>query len=125
MKMLRRLLGYGPTQRARFDLLVFWGRYPGGWFSRAAISPMTGLSRRDIDQALAELVEEGIVGAHADPSGPYYSLTAAPQILDLIRQLGLLTPNERRYVMNRVAPQAVSNKKGTCVPRSQTELAQA
>jgi biotin operon repressor len=103
-KLVQRLLGDGLTQRARFDLLVFWGRYSGGWYSRAAISPMTGLARRDIDKALAELVEEGIVEVHADPFGPYYSLTTSPQIHNFILQLGHLTPNERRALLSRIAP---------------------
>jgi hypothetical protein len=102
--MLHRLLGDGKTQRARFDLLVFWGRYSGGWYSRAAISPMTRSPRRDIDQAVEELVAEGIVDAHPDADGTYYSVTTSPQMLDVIKQLGHLTPNERRDLLSRIAP---------------------
>jgi hypothetical protein len=103
-KIVQRLLGDGLTQRARFDLLVFWGRYPGGWYSHAAIGPITRFPRRAIDQALEELVAEGIVDAHPDASGAYYSVTTSPQMLDVIKQLGHLTPNERRALLSRIAP---------------------
>jgi len=98
-KVLHRLLGDGPTRRARLDLLVFWAHFPGGWSTRAAIRPRTRLARRDIDQALAELVESGIARVHDEPGGPYYSLMSSPQLLDAVKQLGLLTPNERRAVL--------------------------
>jgi hypothetical protein len=103
-KVLQRLLGRGPTQRARFDLLVFWGRFPGGWYSHAAIGPVTRSPRRDIDHALEELVAEGIVDAHPDAAGTYYSVTTSPLMLDVIKQLGRLTPNERRALLSRIAP---------------------
>ena len=100
-KLIRRLLGDGPTQRARWDLLVFWGRYPGGWYSRRAIDPRTSLPRREIELALEELVAERVVDVHSDAYGKYYALTNAPLTLALIKRLWTLSPNAKRLVMNR------------------------
>jgi hypothetical protein len=100
-KVISRLLGDGPTQRARWDLLVFWGRYPGGWYSRGAIDPRTSLPRREIELALKELVAEGVVDVHSDAYGKYYALTTAPRTLALIKRLWTLSPNAKRLVLNR------------------------
>jgi hypothetical protein len=123
--MLQHLLGDGPTQRARFDLLVFWGRYPGGWSTRAAIHPMTRLPRRDIDGALAELVEEGIMEVQGNPSRPYYSLATSPELLEVIKQLGRLTPKERRALLSRIAPQSVPKEQGGDAHTARTGLLEA
>jgi hypothetical protein len=100
-KMIRRLLGDGPTQRARWDILVFWGRYPGGWYSRAAIDPITTVPGHEVGRALEQLVEEGIVDVDSGAYGKYYALTDSPRILSLIKRLGTLSPNARRLVLNR------------------------
>lgn len=119
-----RLLGQGPTRRARFDLLVFWGRYPGGWSTRAAISPRTRLPKQDIDRALAELVDEGIVDVHGGAPRPYYGLTTAPEILAAVKNLGLLTPRERQALLG-TTPGPSANGQGHGDRFSRAEMAQS
>ncbi len=100
-RILGKLLGSSVTRRARWDLLVFWGRFPGGWYTRAAIDPVTTEPKYQIERALQELVEDGVVDLHRDTYGEYYALTDAPQILSAIRRLCTLSPNARRLVMSR------------------------
>lgn len=102
---MARLLGTGPSRRARFDLLVYWGRHPGGWSTRAAIRPQTRLPGQAIDQALTELVEEGLVRVHQGEARPYYSLLQSPEILTVIKRMGRLTPRERQALLRTITPE--------------------
>ena len=102
LAMFQQLLGAGPTRRARLDILVFWGRHPGGWYSRAAITPWTRLSRQAIQCALQELVGEGIVETEGQWPEVYYRLAQDTENLALVKQLASLTPNERRLVLHHL-----------------------
>lgn len=97
---LRLILGEFLTSRGRLDLLVFWGRYPCGWFDRRAIRPHTRASRDEMEQALEELVEEGVVRRRRDGPVASYALTEAGGIRRAVEDLARLTPNERRYLLH-------------------------
>ncbi len=98
--VLRLILGDHLTSRSRLDLLVFWGRYPCGWFDRRAIRPHTRAPREEIEAALEELVGEGVVRRRRDGAVPSYALTEAGGIRRAVEELPRLTPNERRYLLH-------------------------
>jgi len=96
-----RTLGRHLTERAKLDLLTFWGRNHGGWLSRGAIAPFTLLGRQEIDQALAELVRDGVIKHHEANGVCFYALTDDHAVRRAVLELGRLTPNERRYLVHR------------------------
>jgi len=98
---VQRILEKHLTCRCRLDLLAFWGRYPGGWFGRAALRPLTRSSRKEIEQALDELVEEGVIECRRDGDVPYYTLTTDVRVRGAVKELARLTPNQRRYLLYR------------------------
>ncbi len=101
LAVLRRILGNHLTSRSRLDLLLFWGRYPGGWFGRAVIRPFTRSSRKEIQRALDELVAEGVIERRRDGDIPYYALTRDVRVRGAVKELARLTPNERRYLLHQ------------------------
>lgn len=105
LAVLRLILEKHLTSRSRLDLLVFWGRYPGGWFDRAAIKPFTRASRREVEQALEELVAEGVIRCQRDGHVSYYALTEDVEVRGAVQELPRLTPNERRYLLHLSAHQ--------------------
>lgn len=98
LTILRSILGRHLTSRSRLDLLVFWGRYPCGWFDRRAVRPFTRSSREEIEAALDELVEEGVLRCRRDGAVPSYALTDAGAIRRAVQELPRLTRSERRYL---------------------------
>ena len=109
--VLRLMLGEFLTSRGRLDLLVFWGRYPCGWFDRRAIRPHTRASRDEMEQALEELVEEGVVRRRRDGPVASYALTEAGGIRRAVEALARLTPNERRYLLHLSTGQEAASEK--------------
>ncbi|MDP2674214.1 MAG: hypothetical protein Q8Q00_04815 [Dehalococcoidia bacterium] len=108
---LRLILGEFLTSRGRLDLLVFWGRYPCGWFDRRAIKPHTRASRVEIERALEELIEEGVVRRHRDGPVASYALTEAGGIRRAVEDFARLTPNERRYLLHLSTGQEAPSEK--------------
>jgi len=102
---LGRILGRHLTSRAKLDLLTFWSRNHGGWCSRGAIV----LPRKEIDQALAELVEEGVIERQEAYGLCFYALTDDHDVRRAVLELGRLTPNERRYLVHRAQSAFASN----------------
>jgi len=109
--VLRLMLGEHLSSRSRLDLLVFWARYPCGWFDRRAIRPHTRASRDEIEQALEELVEEGVVRRRRDGPVASYALTEAGGIRRAVEELHRLTPNERRYLLHLSTVQGEASEK--------------
>lgn len=101
---LQKALGPHLTSRARYDLLLFWSRFPGGWSGRAAVGPRTRLPRRQIDQALDELVVEAVVRRFDEKGGAYYfALTEDPTLREAVLAFGRLTNSERRHLFQLCA----------------------
>ena len=97
--VLQKVLGRHLTSRARYDLLLFWSRCPGGWSGRAAVGPRTRLPRQQIDQALDELVVEAVVRRIDEKCGAYYfALTEDPMLREAVRAFGRLTNSERHHL---------------------------
>lgn len=101
LAVLRQILGSHLTCRSRLDLLVFWGKYPGGWFSRRAIRPFTQSSVNEVERALDDLVAESVIECRWDGDIPYYALTREVRIRRAVKELARLTPNERRYLLHQ------------------------
>jgi DNA-binding transcriptional ArsR family regulator len=98
--VLQRILGGYLTSRSKLDLLIFWGRYPGGWFGRKAVSPLTRASRRQIEEALDELVQEGVIECRRDGAMSLYALTGDPTIRSAVEELPRLTRTEHRDLLH-------------------------
>lgn len=98
--ILQRILGGYLTSRSKLDLLIFWGRYPGGWFGRRAVSPLTRASRRQIEDALDELVQEGVIHCRRDGAISLYALTRDVSIRRAVEELPRLTRSERRHLLH-------------------------
>jgi hypothetical protein len=96
---LQRILGGYLTCRSKLDLLVFWGRYPGGWFGRRAVSPLTRASRRQIEDGLDELVQEGVIECRRDGAMYLYALTGDVSIRRAVEELPRLTRSERDHLL--------------------------
>lgn len=97
---LGRVLGHHLSARAKLDLLLFWARNPGGWYTRRAIKPFSLLPRSQIDEALLALLEDGVVERREHNGVPFYALTENHGVRRAILELGRLTPNERRYLVH-------------------------
>ncbi len=98
--VLRRLIGNSQNWRARFDLLMFLGRYHHGWYSRRALHPRTACSRLEIQTAMDEFVDCGALGVRRDGAVPYYRFTTDAAVRDAAQAIGRLTPGERRRVLH-------------------------
>jgi len=101
--LILEVLGAHLMGRGKVALLLFWGRYPYGWFDRRAISPFIVAPRDEIERALDQLVEGGIIRRSAEGGQPCYGLTDDPQIRAAVVALASLTPNEVRYLAHRQA----------------------
>lgn len=98
---LQRILGGYLTCRSKLDLLVFWGRYPGGWFGRRAVSPLTRASRTQIEDGLDELVQEGVIKCRRDGAMTLYALTRDVSIRRAVEELRRLTRSERDHLLHQ------------------------
>jgi hypothetical protein len=81
-------------------LLLFWSRNPGGWSSRAAVSPYTMLPRREILKALDQLVAEGVLRRGTERDVEYYALTLDPALRDAVLGLAALSNYERHQLLD-------------------------
>lgn len=95
---LQRILGAHLTSRARYDLLLFWSRCSGGWSGRPAVDPYTRLPRRQIDQALDELVAEGLIRRVDELHAAYFALTEDRALRQAVLAFGRLTNGERHHL---------------------------
>lgn len=108
------------TERGKLALLRFWGRYPYGWFDRRAISPFNLASRQELEEALDELLEAGILRCTVQDSQRCYSLSDDPRVRAAAMALARLTPNEVRYLAHQEArhPEAGSATAAPGRPRT-------
>jgi hypothetical protein len=79
------------TDRLKTELLAFWGRHPKAKFSRSAIRCALDFGKLDVDRALEQLVETGLVDVCANSKMPLYSLTANEERRRLVLELASLS----------------------------------
>lgn len=92
-------LGGKPIGLAKMDLLGFWARHPGGWSSHGALAPWSRASRQDMNQAIEELVESGLITRTSGSNGRIlYALDAHHQATEVLAQFSRLTPDEKRFI---------------------------
>jgi len=63
------------NNRARRGLLLFWSRYPSAKFSKPVIYSAVNYPKHDVEKALKDMVEEGIVVSSIQNKVTLYSLT--------------------------------------------------
>lgn len=100
LERLGSVLGRHLTTRAKLDVLTFWGRHPGGWCSRRAVAPFSLASRHEIDESLAELVEDGVIQRRRSGDLNFFAPAEDGDLRGALMELARLTPNERRYLVH-------------------------
>lgn len=99
VEMLSQTIGRHLTTRAKLNVLTFFGRHPGGWCSRRAVAPLRLESRQEIDRALAELVEDGVLRRRQSGDLSLFAVAEGGHLRRAIIELSRLTPNERRRLV--------------------------
>ena len=102
-KQLFQLLSEYSGNRAKKDLLVFWCRHPNAKFARSAIYCDSGLNRLEVDKALEEMVEAGLVDTSVHNSVRLYWLTANEERRRPITELATLGWTQWQRMVNRMA----------------------
>ncbi len=100
---LSSALGALLDSRAKFELLTFWAWHPAGWSSIGALAPRAGLPRIDLQKALLELVDAGVVETRQGTGICFYAVDRKHAAYAAILQLGRLTPRRRKYLMRAVS----------------------
>ena len=103
---LKAALGSHLSSRAKLELLSFWARHPTGWSSRGAIAPHSSVKREQMDEALRELVDAGVIEAHEQSGLGLYGLRRQHPAYAAVLQLGGLTPKRRKYLTRAVHSRA-------------------
>jgi len=90
-ELLRFLEEYA-TDRLKTELLAFWGRHPKARFSRGAICCALDVARLDVDRALKQMVETGLVDLYTQNNKtPLYSLTGDEKICHMVLEVASLS----------------------------------
>jgi len=97
---VRVALGANLDSCAKFELLAFWARHPGGWSSRGAVAPRSLVSRQELYEALSGLVETGVVEKREGQEICFYRLARKHPACTAVLRLGTLTPKRRKYVLH-------------------------
>ncbi|MFQ5472419.1 MAG: hypothetical protein ACE5FA_06000 [Dehalococcoidia bacterium] len=105
---LANVLGDHLTSRPRLDLLLFLGRYPGGWYSRRAIDPLSVFPREAIGEALDGLVDEGVIETVQNGEVTYYRLTTDSRVRAAVIEMARLRRTDRRLLFRRCTGQSTS-----------------
>jgi len=59
----------------KMEVLAFWGRHPNARFEKSAIADALDCKKLDIDRALKDMVEMGVLDMYMYNDTPFYSLT--------------------------------------------------
>jgi len=93
-------LGSKTMNSAKVELLSFWARHPGGWSSHGVLAPWSRDSRQDLDQAIDELVELGLIKRKSTLSGPpLYALNDRHPLRKVLCVFAHLTPGEKKILI--------------------------
>ena len=83
-------------------LLAFWGRHPDTGFTKSAICWALDCKKHDINRALKDMVEAGLIDMYECNSVLLYSLTANEERRRLVLELTSLGWNWWRIALGRV-----------------------
>jgi hypothetical protein len=89
--------GLTQTRRRGDDVRVSLSRSPV--VVESAVSPLTRMSRRDIEERLDELVEEGVIDCRRDGAMSLYALTPDVSIRKAVEELPPVDPSERSHLL--------------------------
>ena len=87
------------SSRGSLELLSFWARNPNAWCSLGAVTPHTLLPRHEIDSALSQLVDAGLIEIREDNGMSLYALASSHAARPAVLKLARLTPAERRHLL--------------------------
>jgi len=104
-EQLLRFLEQYAGDRLKTELLAFWGRHPNAKFTRSAISCALDCKKLDMDRALKDMVERGLVDMHKHNGVTFYSLTANEERRRVALELAALGWDQRRLMSRRVGQQ--------------------
>ena len=107
-KQLLRLLKQYASDRLKMELLAFWGRHPNAKFTRGAISCALDCKKLDMDRALKDLVERGLVDMHKHNGVTFYALTTNEERRRVALELAALGWDQRRLMLRRVGQQNIA-----------------
>jgi len=100
-QMLRFLEEYA-GDRLKMELLAFWGRHPNARFSRGAISCALDCKKLNIDRALKDMVEVGLVDIYNCNGVPFYSLTVNEERRRPVMELACLGWGQLQLMIRRI-----------------------
>jgi len=88
---------YGGT-RAKQEALLFWALHPNTKFSRLAVLSAMECSRIEVERALKDMVEAGLVDMHSYNGLVTYSLTSNQNMRQMVTLFSTLDWGQRRVV---------------------------
>lgn len=88
--------------RAKRELIAFWGRHPDSEFPRWAICYAVDCTRLSINKALRDEVEEGLVDLHIRNDATLYSLTLDDTIRRPVVQLAAIGWDRWERMLRRI-----------------------
>ena len=90
---------YGDT-RAKQELLLFWALHTHARFNRLAILCATECSKSEIERALGNMVQNGLVDVQCHNGSPVYSLTSDEDVQGMLALLSTLDWRQRRLLFD-------------------------
>ena len=106
---LSALLSRHGDSRATRELLLFWALHPHARFSRLAILCATECSRSEVNKALGNMVQNGLVAVQSQNGSAVYSLAANDDVRNMLAALSTLDWRQRQLLFGRTHP---SNRTG-------------
>jgi len=102
-KQLSRFLGKYADNRLKIELLAFWCRHPNAKFARSAIYCASDWDKLDMDRALQDMVEMGLVDTQAHNSLRLYWLTTNEERRRPVMELASLGWARWQLMVKRIA----------------------
>ena len=99
---LYRFLEKHSDNRAKRELLLFWGMHPNARFDRKVICYALDVSKLDMEGALRAMVEEGLLDKHISNGVTLYSLTTNEDSRQPILALAALGWDRWQLMIKRV-----------------------
>lgn len=115
---LFRFLEEHAGDRLKMRLLAFWGRHPQARFAIDAIYCGLGCKKLDLNRALREMAEAGLLDTYHNNGVSFYSLTASKEERRPVLELASLGFYQWRLILSRrVRPQGERNSVRTTAQR--------